>query len=160
MKTVKRINTNKKNKPVYRNCQVQLMGWMHLIICTQLTVHPLVDWRDEGHSQHFSKRIVFWTWWLPILRTPHHTNMLWKKLRVYERLNQKWLDIQFLFLSRNDINSVLKILVENFCRLITPQNHPRHTRCVASWNFTCAWFVVPTCPESKSKVRLKLYMKL
>jgi len=58
------------------------------------------------------------------------------------------------------INSVLKIPDANFCRLINPQTHPGHGRCVASWNFNCVWFVDPTFPESKSKVLLKLCMKL
>jgi len=26
------------------------------------------------------------------------------------------------------------------CPLITPQTHPGHGRCVASWNFICVWF--------------------
>ena len=86
--------------------------------------------------------------------------MLYKRVRVYERLDQKCLGIDFLFLFKNDINSVLKIPVANFCRLITLRTHPRHSRCVASWNFNCVWYVVPTFPESKSKVLLKLCMKL
>jgi len=72
----------------------------------------------------------------------------------------KWLSIHFLFFSKNNINSVLKILVANFCRLMTQQTHPGHDRCVASWNFNCVWFVDLTFPESKSKVLLKLCMKL
>jgi len=114
MKTGEKILT--KNSSVYRIYQAPLTGWMHLIICTQLIVHPYVDWckstQDEGHSQHFSIRIILWTWWLSILRMLHHTNTLCKRLRVYERLDQKWLDIHFLFLSKNDINPVLKILVK------------------------------------------------
>jgi len=35
------------------------------------TNHPCIDlyktMEDKGHSQHFSKRIGFCTWWLPIL---------------------------------------------------------------------------------------------
>jgi len=62
----------------------------------------------------------------------------------------------FLFLSKN----VLKIPVANVCRLITPQTHPAHGRCVSSWSFDCVWFVDATSPESKSKVLLKLCMKL
>jgi len=56
-------------------------------------------------------------------------------------------------------NSVLKIPVANFCRIITPQTHPVLGQCV-SWNFNCVWFVDPTFPESKYKVLLKLCMKL
>jgi len=56
--------------------------------------------------------------------------MLCKSLRVYEWLDQKWLSVHFLFLSKNDINSVLKIPVGNFCR-ITSQINPWHGRCVA-----------------------------
>jgi len=66
----------------------------------------------------------------------------------------------FLVLIQNDINSVSKIPVANFCYLITPQTHPGHGRCVASCNFNCAYFACPTFPESKSKVHLKLRMKL
>jgi len=51
------------------------------------TDHPFVDWyktmQDKGHSQHFSKNIVFWTWLLSTLRKLHHTNILRKTLRVY-----------------------------------------------------------------------------
>jgi len=50
-----------------------------------------------------------------------HTNILCKCLRVYEWVDQKWLSVHFLFLSRSDINSGLEIPVSNFCRLITPQ---------------------------------------
>jgi len=39
------------------------------------------------------------------------------------------------------MNSVLKIPIANFYRLITPQTHPRHSRCVASWTFNYVWFV-------------------
>jgi len=50
------------------------------------TDHPFVDWymtmQDEGPSQHFSKRIGFWTWWLSVLRIQFHTHMLCKMLRV------------------------------------------------------------------------------
>jgi len=40
---------------------------------------------------------------LSILRIPPHTNILFKNLRVYEWLDQKWLSIHFLFLSKSDI---------------------------------------------------------
>jgi len=43
-----------------------------------------------------------------------HTNMLCKRLRFYEWLNQKRLGVHLLFLSKNNISSVLKILVANF----------------------------------------------
>ena len=33
-----------------------------------------------------------------------HTNMLCKRLWVYKQLDQKWLDIRFLFLSKKDMN--------------------------------------------------------
>jgi len=58
------------------------------------------------------------------------------------------------------LNSVLKIPVANVYRLITPQTHPWRGRCVPSQSFNCVWFVDPTYPESKSKVFLKLCMKL
>jgi len=65
-----------------------------------------------------------------------------------------------LVLIQNDINSVSKIPVANFCHLTTPQTHPGHRRCLASCNFNCACFACPTFPESKSNVLLKLRMKL
>jgi len=54
----------------------------------------------------------------------------------------------------------LKIPVANVCRLISPETHPEHGRCVPSYSFNCVWFVDATFPESKSKVLLKLCMKL
>jgi len=36
-----------------------------------------------------------------------------------------------MFLSKNDINPVLKSPFANFWRFITQQHHPRHVRCVA-----------------------------
>ena len=146
-----------KNNSIYRSYQAQPMGWVYLIICTQISIRGLIQMRDEGRSQHL---VGFSTWWLSILRMPLDTNMLCKRLWVYERLYQKWLGIHFLFLSKNDINYVLKIPIANFCRLNTPQSHPRHSRNVASWNFNCIWFMCPTFPESKSKVLLKLCIKL
>jgi len=41
-----------------------------------------------------------------------------------------------------------------------PVSYVTDGRCVAFYNFNCVWFVVPTFPESKSKVLLKLCMKL
>jgi len=53
--------------------------------------------------------------------------------KVYEWIDQKLLSIHFLFLSKNDrLNSVLKIPIANVYRLITPQTHPGHGRCVPS----------------------------
>ena len=54
-------------------------------------------------------------------------------------------------------NSLFQIPVANFCCLITPQTHP-DSRCVTQ-KFDHLWFVVPTFPESKSKVILKLCIK-
>jgi len=56
--------------------------------------------------------------------------------------------------------TVLKIPFANFCSLITPEIYPWHGRRVASLNFNCVWFVDPTSSESKSKVFLKLCVKL
>jgi len=45
------------------------------------------------------------------------------------------------------MNSVLNFpVVANFCHLITQQIHPGHSRCLASWNFNCVWFMDPTFP--------------
>jgi len=70
--------------------------------------------------------------------------MLCRSLRVYEWLDRKRLGIRFFFLSKNDINSVLKIPLANFCRLTTPQIHPGRGKCVASRNFNCVQFVDAT----------------
>jgi len=116
------------------------------------TDHPYADWYmtmvDKGHSQQFSKRIGFWTWW-SILRMPLHTNMLCKRLIVYEWLDQKWLGIHFLFLSKNH-KPCFEISVANFFRLITPQTHAGHSRCLASWNFDCVWVADPNFSEANS----------
>jgi len=69
-------------------------------------------------------------------------------------IRNDWEFISCSYPKMTQLNSVLKIPVGNFCRLITPQTHPGHGRCVASWHFNCAWFVVPTFPESKSKILL------
>jgi len=82
-----------------------------------------------------------------------------QKSRFFQWFDQKWLSIHFLFLSRIDVKSVSKISVTNFCRL-TPQTHPGHGSCVASLNLNCVWFVDPIFPESKSKVLMKLCIKL
>jgi len=137
------------------------MGWMHLIIFHRPSIRISIH-DNEGHFQHFSKKIGFQTWRLSILRMPLHTNMLCEKLRVQEWLNQKSRGIHFLFLFKNDI-LFWKIAVVNFCRLITPQTHPGQWawQVCRLWNFNCVWFVDPTFRESKSKVLLKLYcMKL
>jgi len=63
------------------------------------------------------------------LRMQLHTNMLCKTLKAYEWLNQKWQE-HFLFLSKSDINSVLKKTFAKFCPLRTPQTYPGHDRCV------------------------------
>jgi len=57
-------------------------------------------------------------------------------------------------------NSVSKIPVANVCRLIIPQTHAGHGRCVPSWNFNCVWFADPSFSESNSEVLLKLCMNL
>jgi len=54
--------------------------------------------------------------------------------KCHEWLNQKWLGIHFLFLSKNDIYSVVKIPVANFFRSITPQTYPGNGMCVTSLN--------------------------
>jgi len=81
--------------------------------------HPCVDWykitEDKGHSQQFSTGISFWTWWSSIFRMYHQTNVLCKRLTVYEWLDQKWLGIHFLFLCKNHKfcfkNSSFKLLL-------------------------------------------------
>jgi len=49
--------------------------------------------------------------------------MLCKQLRVFEWLDQKWMDRHFL-LSKNYINTISKSPVANICHLITLQIHP------------------------------------
>jgi len=46
----------------------------------------------------------------------------------------------------------LKIPVANFYHLVILETHPGHSRCVAAWNFNCAWFADQTFSKSKSKV--------
>jgi len=134
---------------------------MHLTIF--ITNYPFVDWykrtQDKEHSQYFSKRIGFWTWWLYQLWECFLTQMgcakakslwmAWSKMtgRSFLVLIQKW--------------HKLKITVANVCcliTLITPHTHPgqwlRIRRCVASWKYNCVWFADPTFPESKSKTEV------
>jgi len=96
------------------------------------TDHPSVGWykttEHKRHSQYFSKRIDFWTWRLSILRMPLHTNMLCKRLRVYERLDEKWLESHFLFLSKNH-----KLYFEDSCYKLLSFNNSANS----SW----AWQV-------------------
>jgi len=99
---------------------------------------------DKGYSQHYWQRISVWTQWLSILRILLRTNMLCKRLRIYEWLDYKWLGIHFLFLSKNN-----KLCFENssckLCPLITPQTHPCHGRCLAlaSWKFNRVSYAEP-----------------
>jgi len=48
------------------------------------TDYPFVDryktTQDKEHSQYFSKRIAFWTWWLSVVGILLNTNRLCKKL--------------------------------------------------------------------------------
>jgi len=91
-----------KNNSVYRNYQAQLMGWMHLIILHRSIIRRLIqDNAGRRTLLTFSKMGRVWTWWLSILRIPFHTNIVCKSLRVYQWLDQKWLNIHFLFLSKN-----------------------------------------------------------
>ena len=93
----------------------------------------------------FLKRIGFWARWLPILRILHNTNMLYKRLRVFEWIDKKWLGINFLLL-KNHINSKFRyvqlqfLLEKNSVKLSCAYNG----RCVALWNFSCLWFADPT----------------
>jgi len=57
----------------------------------------------------------------------------------------------FALIQKCKLNSVLKIPVTNVYRLITPQPHPEHGRCVASWSFNCVWFVHPTFLNQSQK---------
>ena len=109
------------------------------------TYHPFVDWykttQDKRHSQHFSKRIGFWTWCLSNLRILLHTNMLCKSL--YEWLYQKWLSIHFLFLSKNE----RRWFEISCCKRLSFNNsetHPGHGRCVTcdvTESFLSSWVI-------------------
>ena len=91
--------------------RMYLIIFIHIIQCT--------DWYkttvDKGHSQ--ALKIGFWIWRLLILRMPPHTKILCKWLILYEWLDQKWLRIYFLFLSKNHKlcfgNSSCKHLLSN-----------------------------------------------
>jgi len=82
------------------------------------TGHPFVAWHISQHSKKdifkFSKSIGFWTWWLLILRMPHHANMLRIHLRVYKRLNQKCMDVHFLFLPKLTWTLLWKYQLQTF----------------------------------------------
>ena len=47
-----------------------------------------------------------------------------QKSKSLSRVDQKGLDIHFLFLSKNHIKSWLKIEIPNFCRLVNLQTLP------------------------------------
>ena len=100
------------------------------------TDHPFVDLymttQNEGHSQHFSKKIVFWTWWLlPILKMQLHTNMLCKMLRVNEWLKSVMSGHSFLVLMQKWHRP--KLCYENSsCKLLSFNN---------STNLSWAWQV-------------------
>jgi len=90
------------------------------------TDHPFVDWYKQPKMKDilsiFQKGLFFglddYQFW-----EYRFTQIYCKSLRVNEWLDQKWVGIHFLFLSKNYINSVLKIPVANFCHLITLQIH-------------------------------------
>jgi len=76
-------NGNRKRKNWYETVdwsyQAQLMRLMHLTIFTQI-IHLLIETINQRSKKDilnmFEKASVFRTWWLSILRMPHHTNML------------------------------------------------------------------------------------
>jgi len=96
---------------------------MHLVIFTQIILSSIDtrQRRKKGILNIFQKGSVFelhdYHFW-----EYRFTLICCVKVWVYEWLDQKWLSIHFLFLSKHDINSVLKIPIANFCRLINPQN--------------------------------------
>jgi len=50
METVRRKKLTKKQFPWYRRWQVQLMGWMHLMIFTQI-IHLQIDKISQGRKK-------------------------------------------------------------------------------------------------------------
>ena len=131
------------------------MGWMHLMIlhrsCIRSLVHDNVGWRTFST---FFKMIGVCTWWLSILRMLLHTNMLCKSLRVCGQLYHKWLGIHFLYLPRNDINSVLKSLVCKFLSFL--QIHPTSNSANTSWaRQVCSLLKFQLCIIGITRVELK-----
>jgi len=136
METVRRKRSWQISNSLCRSYQAHLTWWVHLIF-TQII-----------HSQiHTRQRRTFSTFFIKdrslellIANFENVTSQIccaesWEFM--YERLDQKWLDIQFFFLSKNDINFALKIPLVKFYRFITPQTHIWHDRCVAFWNLNC-----------------------
>jgi len=129
-----------KNSSVCRSYQAQLMGRRDLIIFTQIT-HSWTEKRQRRTKDILSifKKDRFLDLMIINFEIPPHTNILCKSLRVYKWVDQKWVSVHFLFLSKNVINSGFKIPASNFCCLITPQTDPGYGRCAATWNFNCLW---------------------
>ena len=123
-----------KHNSVYTGYQSQLTGWMHVLIFIQ-TSHSYIDVRQPKTKDILNIFQKGWVYglWLSILRTPLHTIMLCKRLRVYEWLDQKCLGIHFLFLSKNN-----KICFEiSSCKLLSFNNSTNsfwafNGRCIAA----------------------------
>ena len=159
METVRRKKTTKHNS-VYRSYQEQVMWQMHLMIFTQN--YAFVDWyktmQDEGYSQFFKK-----DWFVELMIINFEIAASHKY--VVQKAESLWVARSemtghaFLVLI-DDINSLLKIPV---AKLLSSNN---------SANSSWAWQVrrllkfqlCMVCGsiflESKSKVLLKLCMKL
>jgi len=127
------------------------------------TDQSFVDWykatRDEGHSQHFSKRICYD--FVNFENNASHKYLV-QKSKIIWMARSDLTEHSFLVLIQkwHRLNSVLKIPVANVCRLNNWANSSWAWQVCALLSFNCVWFVAPTSPESKSKVLLKLCMKL
>ena len=97
---------------------------MHLTIFIQI-IHSSIDTNNPRWRTFlaFFKKDCFLDLMIINFENIASHKYIAKVLRVYEWLDQKWVGIHFLFLSKNDINSVLKIPVANFCHLIILQIH-------------------------------------
>jgi len=140
------------------------MGWMHLIIFAQIN-HSEIDTRQRRTKDIlniFQKGSVFGLGdFINFKNTASHKCLVQKFKSLWMARSEITENSFLVFIQKwHRLHSVLKIPVANICRLITPQTHPAHGRCVPSWSFNCVWFVDPTSPESKSKVLLKLCMKI
>ena len=81
-------------------------------------VHPFVDWcnstKDGGYSQHFSEDRFLDLMIINFENAASHKYVVQKAKGLWTATSEMT-GHSFLVLIQNDINSVLKILGENFC---------------------------------------------
>ena len=152
METVKR-KIIIKNNSVYRSYQAQLIGWIHVIIFTQIN-H---SWTDKGNAGRrtfltfFKKnRILDWMIIINFENTASHKYLV-QTFKSYEWLDQKWLNIHFLFLFKNDIQA--KLCFENSSCKRLPFNDSANS----SWAWqVCALLTFQLCMVCGSSFWIKV----